>query len=48
MSAGQLNFLAILGVLGVGAVMVVFVGLLSSRALRDEGFRSVVKRWLGH
>lgn len=47
MNSSELNLLTILGVLGVGGVMVVFVGLISSRSLREEGFRSVVKRWFG-
>ena len=47
MNSGEMNLLAILGVVGVGAVMVVLVGLFSSRSLKEDGLRRVVKRWLG-
>ena len=47
MSATQQNMLALMVILGVAVVFAIFVGVLSSQSLRDEGLRGVVKRWLG-
>jgi VIT1/CCC1 family predicted Fe2+/Mn2+ transporter len=46
MDSTQLNLMAILAVLAVAGVFGVLVAVLSSRTLRHEGLRRVVKRWL--
>jgi hypothetical protein len=47
MNATQQNMLVLLLLVGVAGVFAIIVGVLSSQSLRDEGFRRVVKRWLG-
>ena len=47
MDAAQQNVIVLMLILGGAGLMAVLVGVLSSRTLRDEGFRRVVKRWLG-
>lgn len=47
MDATQLNFAVLLALAVVAAVFAVVVALLSSRSLRDEGLRQMIKRWLG-
>lgn len=47
MNAVQENVLVILLVLGMAAVLGVVVSVLSSETLREEGFRRLMKRWLG-
>jgi hypothetical protein len=47
MDATQENLLVLLILLGVAALGALVVGILSSRALREEGLRRLVKRWLG-
>jgi hypothetical protein len=47
MDAAQQNLLVLVLILSIAGVLAVFVGVLSSRTLRDEGLRRVVKRWLG-
>jgi hypothetical protein len=45
--ATQLNFAVLLVLLVIAGVFAVLVGALSSRSLREEGLRRVIKRWLG-
>jgi hypothetical protein len=47
MNATQQNMLVLLLLVGMAGVFAIIVGVLSSQSLRDEGFRRVVKRWLG-
>jgi len=47
MDATQQNMLVLVLLLGMAGVFAILVGVLSSRSLRDEGLRRVVKRWLG-
>ncbi len=47
MDATQENMLVILAAAGVAAVLGLIVCVLSSRTLREEGVRGVLKRWLG-
>jgi len=47
MNATQQNMLVLLLLVGLAGVFAIIVGVLSSQSLRDEGFRRVVKRWLG-
>ena len=47
MSATQQNLLVLLALLGMACLVALVIGVLSSQSLRDEGFRAVVKRWLG-
>lgn len=46
MDATQLNLMAMLAVLAGAGVFAVLVAVLSSRTLKHEGLRAVVKRWL--
>jgi len=47
MDAAQQNLLVLVLIVIIAAVVAVFVGVLSSRTLREEGLRRLVKRWLG-
>ena len=47
MDATQLNFAVLFLLLLVAIAFALVVGVLSSRSLREEGFRQVVKRWFG-
>lgn len=47
MDSTQENLLVLLLLLGVAALGALVVGTLSSRTLREEGLRRLVKRWLG-
>ena len=47
LDATQLNYAVLIGVLLAAAALAGVVGVLSSRSLREEGLRRVVKRWLG-
>ena len=47
MDAIQENMLVILAAVGVAAVLGLIVCVLSSRTLREDGVRRVVKRWFG-
>ena len=46
MDATQQNMLALVAIVGVSVVFALVVAALSSRSLRDEGLRKLVKRWL--
>jgi hypothetical protein len=46
MDATQLNLVVMLAILAGAGMLAVLVALLSSRTLRHEGLRQVVKRWL--
>ena len=46
MDATQLNLTVLAVVLAAAGVFAVFVAALSSRSLRDEGLKNLVKRWL--
>lgn len=47
MDATQLNFAVLFALAVMAGAFAILVGLLSSRSLREEGLRRVVKRWLG-
>ena len=47
MDATQQNLLVLALIVIVAGLVAVVVGILSSRTLRDEGVRYLVKRWLG-
>jgi hypothetical protein len=47
MDAAQQNLFVLVLILSGAGLLAVLVGVLSSRTLRDEGLRRLVKRWLG-
>jgi phosphotransferase system glucose/maltose/N-acetylglucosamine-specific IIC component len=46
MDSTQLNLMVIVAVLAAAGVFAIIVAALSSRTLRDEGLKNLVKRWL--
>jgi hypothetical protein len=48
MDATQQNLLALALILGAAGIAALVIAVFSSRSLREQGLKRLVKRWLGN